>query len=348
MRKFLLVAVCLVPVLSHAHESSTVELALDVDARQFDVDMDLLDAEFVVGFKRAYSGTLTVADVQHSAKAIYAHVQHNVGIRGCALRSDGGEIGVRPGARPRIRLGFALQCPEMPGRLELHSKLFGELPDYRTVLSVTSGSGSRLYVVDGENTQVNVDMKSGWSSFSTFVVAGVRHILSGFDHLLFLLLLALPMLRRTNLRSCFVAVAGVVTAFTVAHSITLSLSALGYMSLSPRPVEILIAVSIVVVAALNVLGKGDKLAWPLAYMFGLVHGFGFAGAFAELASGASIRWTNLLGFNIGVEAGQIAVIASVLLLMSLLTRLQEIGRFLVPAGSIAAGLIGIGWIIERV
>ncbi|MEQ8205318.1 MAG: HupE/UreJ family protein [Woeseia sp.] len=347
MKALSLIAACFLPLLVMAHESSTVELTLNTATQHFRVEMDLSDTEFSVAIPRADQTALTVADVQNASPVIAAYIQRNLDIRDCSLVPDGEKPGLRPGNRPRVSLGFALQCRTTPTTVELTTAIFSELPDYRTVLNVVSRDGSRLYIVDNETIQVRVDTKSFWTGFSTFVIEGATHILGGFDHLLFLLLLALPMLKHSTWRSRLTAVASIVTAFTIAHSITLALSGLGYMSLPARPVEVVIAASIVVVALLNVFGRSDSLAWPLAYAFGLVHGFGFAGAFAELASGATVRWSDLLAFNIGVEAGQLAVIVSVLLLLCLLARSRTVGRALTPIGSVAAGLVGFSWIIER-
>lgn len=139
----------------------------------------------------------------------------------------------------------------------------------------------------------------------------------------------------------------IVTAFTVAHSITLTLSALGHISLPARPVELVIAASVVVAALFNLVKSRRLHGWTLAYVFGLIHGFGFAGALGDLAIADGLSLGNLLAFNLGVEAGQLLIIAVALPLLFGLSRLKGLRYRLVPAGSTAIALLGIMWIFER-
>jgi len=179
------------------------------------------------------------------------------------------------------------------------------------------------------------------------VTEGVRHIAAGFDHLTFLLLLVLPLAFRGSYKERFIAVVGVVTAFTIAHSITLALSSLGHLSLPAGPFEVLIAASVIVAAGMNILGVGRGFAWPVAYVFGLLHGLGFAGAFKELAAGIALNWTDLLAFNLGVEIGQVAFIAVVLLGLGAIADPPGKEKILVPLGSAVAGFAGAVWILQR-
>ncbi|MEM9669776.1 MAG: HupE/UreJ family protein [Pseudomonadota bacterium] len=178
---------------------------------------------------------------------------------------------------------------------------------------------------------------------------GVEHIWFGWDHLLFVLGIMLLVERRQLLLT--------ITAFTVAHSITLGLSAIGGISLPGPPVEIVIALSIALLG-LEVIHKqrgGLSLAarrpWLVAGLFGLIHGFGFAGALAEIGLPKQAEVLALLLFNVGVEAGQLAIIAAVLIGVWAMSRLQLIAgstayasRF---AGAYALGIIGMYWAIER-
>lgn len=179
-----------------------------------------------------------------------------------------------------------------------------------------------------------------------YVRIGVEHIIFGFDHLLFVLGLFLLV----HTRKLFVTV----TAFTVAHSITLGLSALAGISLPGAPVEIVIALSIVLlgVEAVNLQrGKTSISAqypWVIAFGFGLIHGFGFAGALAEIGLPKGAEIMALLLFNVGVEIGQVIFLIALLCLKWLLTRLSE------PAVrptqlilSYAIGIAGSYWVIER-
>jgi len=149
------------------------------------------------------------------------------------------------------------------------------------------------------------DERDVWQVAQTYVVLGIEHILSGIDHLFFVIsLLLLVGFRRQLLAT--------ITLFTAAHSLTLAASALGALTLRPPPVEAVIALSIVLVSA-EALSHKDTLTrrWPgiVAFVFGLIHGLGFAGALKEIGLPEQHANTALLTFNLGVEAGQLAVIA---------------------------------------
>jgi hypothetical protein len=157
-----------------------------------------------------------------------------------------------------------------------------------------------------------------WLALFEFGREGVWHIWIGFDHILFLLTLLLPaVLRRSagawrpveRFRGAFWSVARVVTAFTLAHSITLGLAASGIVALPGPLVESVIAASVVVAAVNNVRPVITRRLWAVSFAFGLVHGFGFAGALTELGLGGANLAPALAGFNLGVEAGQLAIVA---------------------------------------
>jgi hydrogenase/urease accessory protein HupE len=180
----------------------------------------------------------------------------------------------------------------------------------------------------------------GFSQSGTFFVLGVEHILIGFDHLAFLLAL---LLAGTGWRR----VLATITAFTVAHSVTLLAAALGLVHLPGLLVEATIAASIVVVAIANLWQHGRAAhRWPLAFGFGLVHGFGFAGVLADLEIGGPDMLLPLLTFNLGVEAGQLAFAAVVVPLLALAMRHRSGGRVAI-ALSLLTGLAGLGWLLQR-
>lgn len=177
-----------------------------------------------------------------------------------------------------------------------------------------------------------------------FVRLGVEHILMGFDHLCFLFALLLVAPRGRQMLA-------VVTTFTVAHSLTLAAAATGLVSLSPRLVEPLIAASIIYVAVENLfLRRAPRHRLALVFGFGLVHGLGFASALAERLPGVTgvAMIPPLLGFNVGVEAGQLAVAACLIPLMRLARTRPAIAPKLQPAFSLAIAAAGIVWFCQRV
>jgi hypothetical protein len=178
-----------------------------------------------------------------------------------------------------------------------------------------------------------------------YFILGVEHILLGIDHLLFVLALVL-IVRGVGL------LVKTVTAFTVAHSITLGLATLGYVTMPSAPVEAVIALSIVFVAAEIVRGLQGRpgltarAPWLVAGVFGLLHGFGFAGALSEVGLPANDIPLALLWFNVGVEAGQLAFVAVLLAVMALLRRVH-LPEWTPYAPPYAVGSVAMFWVIER-
>ncbi len=200
-------------------------------------------------------------------------------------------------------------------------------------------------------------------NFSGFTAAfrlGIHHIAEGTDHLLFLLVLLLPApllasavtsgsrawTCRATIRASLLHVLGIVTAFTLGHSLTLALSAFGLVTLPTRPVEVLIAVSILVSAihALRPLFPGREAA--VAAFFGLIHGLAFASALNALGFGGWFRVVNLFGFNLGIETMQLAVVAAVLPSLLLLSRTRAYSALRVTCAFLAT-IASLAWIAER-
>ena len=219
----------------------------------------------------------------------------------------------------------------------------------------------RVQPLDGEMTTTLVRSSQPWvdiaapaggalAVFTAFVGHGIEHILFGYDHLLFVLALML-IVRNTR------ALIFTVTAFTVAHSITLALAALGVVHVPGPPVEAAIAFSIVLVAAeiLRMRAGQPSLTanrpWLIAFCFGLLHGFGFAGALSEIGLPRAELPLALLGFNIGVELGQLAFIAAVLALVAMARRVRALGAVAglsVRWAPYAIGSLAAFWFVERV
>jgi hypothetical protein len=186
---------------------------------------------------------------------------------------------------------------------------------------------SRVYTLTAAQPTVHLygaaDDRRGWGEIaSAYTVLGIEHILTGVDHLLFVI--GLLLLVGFNRR-----LVGTITAFTAAHSLTLASSALGWLTLRPAPVEASIALSIVLVAA-EALYRRDTLArrWPalVAFLFGLVHGLGFAGALKEIGLPESHLLVALLTFNVGVEIGQLLTVGTAMLLWRTTARWPQVAR----------------------
>ena len=185
------------------------------------------------------------------------------------------------------------------------------------------------------------------------IVQGILHLLTGFDHLAFLLVALLAVVRRRDandarpLRTAMLESLKVITAFTVAHSITLTLSALGVVALASQPVEAAIAGTVFITAISGFWKPTRFQGWPLAAAFGLVHGFGFAGALSALVGGQA-RAAAIGSFNLGIEVGQVAVALAMVPVLYLLTRKPKHARFVAPALSGIVAVVAAVWVMERI
>jgi len=200
---------------------------------------------------------------------------------------------------------------------------------------------------------------SHWRQFVDYAREGVWHIWIGFDHILFLLSLLLPAVlswRGGQIRDwqpaatfgeAFVDVFKIVTAFTLAHSITLSLATLGFVSLPSRWVESAIAASVVLAALNNVWPLLHRRRWTVAFGFGLIHGFGFASVLIDLGLPREALALALVGFNLGVEGGQLAIVAAFLPLAFALRRTAFYRRAVMVGGSLLIATLAGLWLVER-
>lgn len=187
---------------------------------------------------------------------------------------------------------------------------------------------------------------SSWQVWRSYFIIGLEHILMGWDHLLFVIALVLLVRRGWE-------VVKAATAFTVAHSLTLAAVTLGFAGLPQRPVEALIALSIAFLA-LEIARRTPetltrRLPWLVAFGFGLLHGFGFAGALREIGLPEGEVPAALVSFNLGVEAGQLLVIGAVLALLALLRGLRPaMEARAIHIASYAIGITGVYWLVDRV
>jgi hydrogenase/urease accessory protein HupE len=240
---------------------------------------------------------------------------------------------------------------ENESELSIRSAVLARLPrGHRQYMMISSTTGERLVerMLDAKENELQLNLgETGTSierprSFSQFLLLGVEHILTGYDHLVFLVGLLIAGVS-------FKSAARIITSFTVAHSITLALATFNVVRVSSGIVEPLIAASIVYVGVENLFRRELNGRWLLTFGFGLIHGFGFASALGELgigSSGASAA-IPLLSFNLGVELGQMAIAAAVLpLIWKLRDKPSFVARF-VPACSVFVALAGGLWLIER-
>jgi hypothetical protein len=243
--------------------------------------------------------------------------------------------------------------------------LFDIDAQHRGLLKLTDNgqTTSAIFPANNRIQEFRLHESKGASSMSGFIADGVKHIAIGFDHILFLVALLLPAvlvrneknglrwLPVTTFHKALFNVASIVTAFTVAHSITLSLATIGIVTPPARWIEILIAVSVVITAIDNVTPifppSLRQRRWLIAFVFGLIHGFGFASVLQELNLPRTDLVLSLVGFNIGVELGQLALVAVLLPIAYLFRARTAYPRVILAGGSMLIAFIASGWLLER-
>lgn len=215
--------------------------------------------------------------------------------------------------------------------------------DHRQLATLVLASGEQTLLLSAEAAELRLAPAAVAPPWWSVLWLGAEHILFGLDHLAFVLglLLAGPALRHLLLT---------LTAFTVAHSLTLGLMAAGLVHASGSLVEPLIGLSVAVVAIDNLRPRAVRIGtrWLLVLAFGLIHGFGFAGAIADQAPGGNALWPWLLAFNLGVELGQVVFALAVVGLLALASRLRWDVRPASLAGNALLVLLGAGWVLSRV
>jgi hydrogenase/urease accessory protein HupE len=251
--------------------------------------------------------------------------------------------------RERQSLRFHIRYPVIspPGAIAVDTVMFPYDPMHQTFVNVYEGETlTSQMILDGKHPHLDYFAGSRQGVLAVvrkFVPAGIHHILIGPDHLLFLVGL---LLLGGSIRQLLV----VVTSFTVAHSITLSLAALNIVTPPARLIEPAIALSIVYVGADNILAKGgrDVRGW-IAFTFGFIHGFGFASVLREMDLPRRALGWSLFSFNIGVEIGQLFVVVLVATAFSMLRERSEWSRrHLAFAGSVVVMAAGAFWFVQRV
>jgi hypothetical protein len=285
-------------------------------------------------------------DLRDFAAAVTRHVA--VEADGAACSGVPAEIRPPSAGRASIEVVVLYACAAPIRHLSIRDGIDAVLgADHHTIADIQWPGGAKQVVFEKEHRLVSIAItgnaapeRRAAGTFVSYLGLGVEHILLGFDHLLFVAALILPGGRLLSL-------VAIVTAFTVAHSITLALSVLGLVTLPTQIVEPVIALSIAYVAFENLTMKSVvSRRWAVSFLFGLVHGFGFAGALAEVGLPASGLAAALVGFNLGVEAGQALIIGVLLPLIIWLQRFPWEPR-LTKVSSIAIMAVGLVLLAER-
>ena len=366
MRVLLTLFLALAALVAHAHKPSDSYLALEADgaALRGQWDIALRDLEYALGLDADGDGAITWGELRAKHAEIAAYALARLALRAdgrlCALAPTTQLVDEHTDGRYAV-LRFTAQCgTERARELEVEYTLFADLdPTHRGLLRAKLGRDTITAVLgpDQPRLALRAEGRSRWAQFADYWREGVWHIWIGFDHVLFLLSLLLPAVFALSARvwtpaarfgPVFWDVFKVVTAFTVAHSITLSLAALALIALPSRLVESAIAFSVLLAALNNLWPVVSDRRWLVAFGFGLVHGFGFASVLADLGLPRETLLTALVGFNLGVETGQLVIVGAFLPLAYATRRTWLYRRMVLAGGSAAIALVATVWMVERV
>lgn len=351
---------------AQAHKSSDSYLQIDAGPAATTVrwDIALRDLDVELALDADDDGKLTWGEVKAAWPRIEAYALPRLTLAGCALRPTGRALERRNDGAYAVLMLHA-DCV-LTGQPAIGYTLFREVdPTHRGIARIQFAGQPLVLALLDPSRGVTLQAASAAASEPApsanagawgFLREGVHHILTGYDHVLFLLCLLLPsVMRRTpqgwqpvgRLSEAIWPVVGIVSAFTVAHSITLGLAALKIVSLPSAIIEPAIAVTIILAALDNVWPIFPVRRVVVTFLFGLVHGFGFAGVLAELnLPTADFAWA-LLQFNVGLELGQLMIVVGVTALLFALRQWPRYRPLVIRGGSFAALVIGVLWLIER-
>jgi len=306
-------------------------------------------------------GTIVTEELSAVRSHLRSLISGGVEVRGAKGKYPPKTIRIEQGSKGVITFDLNYEFSDASA-IQVHIPLITQLArGHRQYLTVQDANGNLLAqrILDSSSspTVLNEPGPGRLSVFREYLAEGVWHIWIGFDHILFLLTLLLPavLVYRVSgwhsvdrLRPAMTDVLKVVTAFTLAHSITLALAALDIVSLSPRLVESFIAFSVLVTSVNNLRPVFPNSRWLLAFGFGLVHGFGFASVLVDLGLPGDALIISLLGFNLGVEAGQLAIVALVFPTIAFLRHTRFYRTWVFSGGSVMAALVSMVWMFERI
>ncbi|HEX5656202.1 MAG TPA: HupE/UreJ family protein [Polyangiales bacterium] len=330
--KIVILLLSLWPAVAQAHKPSDSYLTLDLEGAsvrgQWDVALRDLDRALQIddGDGVVHGRELLAADLSRALAQVH--------VPGCALSISGAPKLIEHSDGAYARIGFAGACKDAPQTLQ-YDFFFALDPQHRAVVH----NGEHTFVLTARERSHDLHTRG------SLVADGIWHILSGLDHVLFLLALLLPsVLRRDALRPLLADVLRVVTAFTVAHSLTLALAALGLVRMSAAWIEPAIAASVALAALDNVVPIFGGGRASLAFALGLLHGFGFSSALSDLGLSGAALLRGLVSFNVGVELGQLGLIA----LFLPVAYLARNTRWLMRSGSLAIAAVALVWFAQRV
>jgi len=347
-----------------AHKASDSYLTLKVSADKVSGQWDiaLRDLDFAISLDTNGDNAITWKELlnKHEAITSYAfnHLQLFAGESPCSIKPTQFLVDNHTDGAYSV-LQFDVVCPRILTSIGINYMLFFDLdPQHRGLLRVEYEGVTHTAVLSPTQNNQKIELaqvKSG-TVFLQYLHEGILHIWTGYDHILFLLSLLLPavLYRQAakwkptkRFRPVLIEVIKIVTAFTIAHSITLSLATLGVISLPSRWVESAIAASVILAALNNLYPLINRKLWLVAFGFGLIHGIGFANVLKDLGLPQNMLLLTLLAFNLGVELGQLAIVTGFLPFAFWLRKTQCYRKVVFTLGSVLIAMLAFIWLLER-
>ena len=358
---FSIINATLLAIPSYAHQTSTAYFSGQLnDSGNFagQVQIRLFDLERSIGLDSDNNGELTWSETLLRQNAVEAFLRKSLELKRnneqCPMSFNNSWQLDDHFNEPYLVLSIRSQCA-LQGPINIgYQGLFSIDSDHKLLVNINDNDQSFSRVIDTDNRNITLDTKNGsiLATFKEFFKQGAIHIWIGTDHILFLLCLLFACIfsvknrAQTSWKSTLWQLLGIVTAFTIAHSVTLTATALNWVTVSSRWVEVGIAVTVLAAALNNIFQVVKRIAW-LTFGFGLLHGMGFAGVLGELGLPGDQTFLSVLAFNVGVEFGQVVIIAIALPIL-FLTRLTNIKpHYWLNTGSTIIALVSIFWIVER-
>lgn len=356
--------------LAHSSSNSYLTLSAPAGSLTLRADLHLRDVDLVFDLDADRDGQVTWGETHLRQAELASWLEQGLQLSAAGQKCPLGTADLQASQHADGTYLSAQWTPNCPGLSDLASAnlslryglMFAQDSLHRGLLKVDLADlqTSALLSPERPDAQVSRADSSAWRVFGRYIVEGVWHIWIGIDHIVFLLSLLvlaplLPSRQRITqwpaaqrARPVLMDVLAVVTAFTVAHSITLGLTIMEWLTPPPDLVEPAIALSVVLAALNNLLGINSLKRWRLAFVFGLVHGFGFASVLLDLGLPASALVAALGGFNVGVELGQLAIVGVFLPIAWLLRNTRFYRWVIVAGGSAAIVVLGIFWTLDRI